>query len=452
MSEDFVRSVLKEHLRENMPNSQDPWPEIMGRIQGNKIEPRSWVASSVRPLTAFAGMAAVVALVLVLAGAFTSTAQPKLASAEAIVAEAEKVSQDASASGLRSGYSVEHWRHNEINPDTMEMKDSVLEGRTETWYQAPDKLLSNGRSHSTADGSFEYSTLEIGDTLYSSLSSLPHVRLDMRRPDAPRAFSPLFSKDLYASTPGIGPVDKPYTVTLVGTEQILGRDAYVVEWNATPEVLEAEAAGIGFSLIRHKYRIWIDQQFYLQLKMQSWNKDGVWIDDRIVETLELNQRVDQALFEFKHRAGFFVADMRPASDNDMAKGWREVSKQVGVTLYEPGEAALSFAEARVPYYEASQGAVSQSLVRQTGRGRYYLDALIVQGPPSAIDESLLGSSTPMQVGSRQARLYRKSEAYQLVFDIEGTRIMLYSANSGEHGEVESRLLSIGESLEPVGKK
>jgi hypothetical protein len=334
----------------------------------------------------------------------------------------------------------------------MEMKDSVLDGRTETWYQAPHNLASKTLSHSTADGSFESGHLEIGDTLYSWISSLPHVRLDMRRPDAPRAFSALFSKDLYASTPGIGPVDKPYTVTLVGTEQILGRDAYVVEWNATPEVLEAEAAGIGFSLIRHKYRIWIDQQFYLQLKMQSWNKDGVWIDDRIVETIELNQPVDQALFEFKPAAGFFVADMRPASDNDVAKGWREVSKQVNVTLYEPGEAALSFTEVRVPYYDASQGSVSQSLVRQSGRGRYFLHALIVQGPPSAIDESLLGSSTPMQVGSRQARLYRKLETYQLVFDIEGTRIMVYSANSGAPGEVEGHLKTIGESLKPVGKK
>jgi hypothetical protein len=274
----------------------------------------------------------------------------------------------------------------------------------------------------------------------------------MRRPGSPRAFRALFSKDLFSSTPGIGPVDKPYTVTLVGTEQILGRDAYVLEWNATPEVLEAEAAGIGFQLIRHKYRIWIDQQFYLVLKMESWNKDGVWIDENNIGTLELNQPVDQALFEFKHPAGYVVADMRPASDQDVARGWREVSKHVAVTLYEPGKAALSFAEARAPYYDASQGAVTQSLVRQTNRGRDFLHALVVQGPPSAIDESLLGSSTPMQVGSRQARLYRKSETYQLVFDIEGTRIMLYSANAGAPGEVESDLASIAESLKPVGKK
>jgi hypothetical protein len=58
----------------------------------------------------------------------------------------------------------------------------------------------------------------------------------------------------------------------------------------------------------------------------------------------------------------------------------------------------------------------------------------------------------MQVGSRQGRLYRKAEAYQLVFDVEGTRIMLYSSNSGANGEVESQLVKIANSLKPVGKK
>jgi outer membrane lipoprotein-sorting protein len=448
MSEDFVRSELKEHLQQNMPSSQDPWPQIREKIQGSKTVRRSWIGSGLRPITVIAGVAVV--LVLALAGALLWPAQPKLVNAEAIVAQAEKVAKDSSSSGLRSGYAVEHWRYNEVDSD-LKLKDSLMEGRTETWYQAPDKLITKSRYHSESDGSFEATYLEIGDTLYQTLGSLPQVNITMRRPESPRTFRALDTEQLYSS-PGMGPVDKPYTVTLVGEEQILGRAAYVLEWNATPEVLAAEKRG-GFSLLRHKYRKWIDQQFYLVLKEQAWNRDGDWIDDRVIETLELNKPVDSALFEVTPAAGYVVADMRPADDKDVAQGWREASRQVGVTLYEPGESALAYgAELRKPYYVASQGVVSQALVRPTSRGRYFLDVAVVQGPPSAIDESQLGSSTPTQVGSRQGRLYEWKEAHQLVFDIDGTRIMVYSSNAGAPGEVEGRLVSIGESLVPVGKK
>lgn len=448
MSEDFVRSELKEHLRESMPNSQDPWPKIRGRIQGSKAVRRPWLGSSLRPVAVIAGLALV--LVLAVAGALLWPVQPKLASAEAVIAEAEKVAKDSSASGLRSGYAVEHWRYNEVDMD-YKFKNSVMEGRTEIWYQAPDKLITKARYRSQADGPFQATYLELGDTLYQTSGSLPQVLVTIRRPESPRTFRALDTQQLYAS-PGMGPVDKPYTVTLVGEEQVLGRAAYVLEWNVTPEVLAAEKRG-GFAVLRHKYRKWIDQQFYLLLKEQAWNKDGDWIDDRVIETLLLNQPVDSAVFEVTPEAGYVVADMRPADDKEVAKGWDEVSKQVDVTLYQAGESALAYgAEPRKPYYVASQGVVSQALVRPTSRGRFLLHAAIVQGPPSAIDESRLGSSTPMQVGSRQGRLYEWKEAHQLVFDIEGTRIMLYSSNSGAPGEVEGLLASIGESLVPVGKK
>lgn len=447
MSEDFVRSELKEHLQQNMPNSQDPWPEIRGRIQGSKAVRRSWLGSGLRPVAVLAGVALV--LVLAIAGALLWPVQPKLASAEAVIAEAEKVAKDGSNGGLSSGHMVEHFRFTEVDRDTLKPIDSVLEGRTETWYQAPDKVASKTSSHSS-EGTFESSTLQIGDSHYQTMGSLPQINITTMREDAPRLFRPLDAKALYSTPPRFGAVEKPYTATLVGNEQILGRDAYVMELNVTPELLEAEATG-RYTLIRHKYRLWIDQQYYLVLKHQAWNKDGVLMDDNVIETLELNQPVDSALFEVRLAPGYVVADMRPVSEKDVAEGWREVSKQVEVTLYEPGEAALSDAEARKPYYVKSAGAVTQALVRQPN-GRDLLDAVVMQGPPSAIDESQLGSSTPMQVGSRQGRLYRKAEAYQLVFDIEGTRIMLYSSNSGAPGEVEGLLASIGESLVPVGKK
>ncbi|HEX8221652.1 MAG TPA: sigma-E factor regulatory protein RseB domain-containing protein [Chloroflexia bacterium] len=447
MSEDFVRSELKEHLRESMPNSRDPWPEIRGRLQGSKVVRRSSMGSSLRPVAVIAGVALV--LVLAVAGALLWPVQPKLVSAEAVIAEAEKVSKDASNGGLRSGHMVEHFRFTEVDRDSNEPIDSVLEGRNETWYQAPDKVFNKTSSHNS-EGTFEASYFQIGDSLYQTMGSLPQINITTLREDAPRLFRPLDTKALYSTPPSFGAVEKPYEATLVGNEQILGRDAYVMELNVTPELLEAEATG-RYTLIRHKYRLWIDQQYYLILKHQAWNKDGVLMDDNVIETLELNQPVDPALFKVKLAPGHVVADMRPASGEDVAEGWREVSKQVKVTLYEPGEAALSYSEARKPFYVESAGAVTQALVREHN-GRAMLDAVVMQGPPSAIDESQLGSSTPMQVGSRQGRLYRKAEAYQLVFDVEGTRIMLYSSNSGANGEVESQLVKIANSLKPVGKK
>ncbi|MDQ3705528.1 MAG: hypothetical protein M3437_09965 [Chloroflexota bacterium] len=447
MSEDFVRSVLKEHLQKNMPNTQDPWLAIRGRIQAEKAERPSMWAARLRPMSG--AVAVAVAFLLVVAGTLLFLEQPRPAGAEQIFAQAVKVSKDGPAGAIRSGYVMVQSRSRVLDPHGT-VTDAVREGRTETWYEAPDKVFSHSRSRTPEGIEAEGMTLEDGHTLYATLSGHEEVRIMKPRPGGTRIFSPLDTEQLFAGPTHLGPVEKPYTVTLVGTEQVAGRTAYVLEWNVTPEVLGAEA-GNDFSLVRHKYRLWIDREFYLVLKLQAWNRDGVLIDESQVEALELNKPVDRALFEFDPPAGYVVADTRPASANDVAAGWREVSRELTVTLYESHDTADDALELRKPYYVTTQGVVTQALVRAI-KDREVLHAVVVQGPPSAIDESRLGSSAPVSVGTREGRLYKRNEAYYLVFDIEGTRIMLYSSNVSEDGSVERDLVRIGESLVPVGKK
>jgi hypothetical protein len=93
--------------------------------------------------------------------------------------------------------------------------------------------------------------------------------------------------------------------------------------------------------------------------------------------------------------------------------------------------------------------VSQALI-SSGKYGDALYAVIVQGPQSALREAGMGTGTALQVGSRQGRLYKENEAYQLVFDIEGTRILLYSSNVGD--QVLDDLIQVAESLAPIETK
>jgi MucB/RseB N-terminal domain len=453
MSEDFVRSELKEHLHESMPNLKDPWPAIRNRIQAHETERRPWWtwagAISLRPMAGAIALALVVALVV--AGTSLFVAPPRTVSAEEILANAEKMSKNGVAAGLSSGHIVTVFRNRTQDPGKdRSATNEVIEGRSETWYEAPDKLFHKSISRMPDGSELQGINLEVGDTMYATLPGHEEIRIMERREGATRTFSPVNAEQLLSPPRGMGPVEKPYTVTLLGNEQVAGRAAYLLEWNVTPEALEAEAAG-GFWLVRHKYRMWIDQQFYLVLKLEAWDKDGVLIDESSVESLELDRPVDSALFVFKPPAGYVVADMRPANANEVEQGWREAARQVNVTLYGPSNTNAIFAELRRPYFVASQGTVTQAVVRELSRGEV-LHALVVQGPTSGIDESRLGKSTPVRVGAWQGRLYKRNEAHYLVFDIGSTRVMLYSSNMGEGSGVADDLVAIGESLSAVGKK
>ncbi|HEX8597533.1 MAG TPA: sigma-E factor regulatory protein RseB domain-containing protein [Chloroflexia bacterium] len=451
MSEEFVKSVLKEHAEANTQSRRDPWLAIEARLQSVQTERRPRWAINLRPATV--AMLGAMSLVLLLLGTVLLVEQPRAVSAEAIFAQAEKASKDGSAAGLISAYAVSQYRRQMPSFPGVEGHSAaggVIEGRVETWYEAPDKLASESRSTMPDGTELEGIGLQVGGIVYGTLSGHEEIRIMQRKEDAVRAFSPVDTEQLFSRPTRPGPIEKPYTVTLVGDEQVAGRAAYVLEWNVTPEVLEAEAAG-DYRLNSHKYRLWIDQQFYLILKLQGWDKDGVLIEESHVERLELNKPVDPSLFLFKPPAGYVVADMRPASAKDVAEGWRETSRQVTFTLYEPTGVVSNTRQLRKPYYVASQGVVTQAVVGGPA-DHDVLHALVVQGPPSAVDESQLGSGTQVPVGSRQGRLYKRNEAHYLVFDIDGTRIMLYSSNMGEGGSVERDLVRVGESLMPVGKK
>lgn len=448
MSKDFVRTVLREHAEQNMVRRPNLWPAISGEVlpagrRGSSLPVISWRPAALS--VAFVGL-------IIAVGALFVLGQPQPVSAEEVLALWEKASKNNYADTISSGYMVTNSRYRQFDteePFTDVLLPQLWQSRTEVWYQAPANVLGK-IGYTTPDGSLiEGYNLETADATYATLAGHEEIRIMERGPNAPRAFSPLDLGQLLAGsgTP-VGPVTKTYTTTLIGTEEVAGRMAYVLEKNVTPEVLEAEARG-GFKLYRHKYRLWIDRQLYLVLRLQSWSKGGELVDDMTTEKLELNIPVNPGLFEFQPPAGYLVADMRPATAVQVRQGWRDVARQMQVTLYEPGAFGWYSVQRLKPYYVASQGVVTQAIVRKTSGGGQLLHALVVQGLPSAIDESRLGDSTPVQVGRQQGRLYRKNAAYYLVFDLDGTRILLYSSNAGE---VERDLVDVGESLAPVATK
>jgi hypothetical protein len=140
--------------------------------------------------------------------------------------------------------------------------------------------------------------------------------------------------------------------------------------------------------------------------------------------------------------------MRSASRSEIAQSWQDAYGKMNVPLYETSDVVRYGPDLRPPYYEGSQGVVSQALVRRpTNFDR--VRTLIVQGPPSAIDVSRMGSSTGIAVGNQRGRLYGPDKN-RLVLDIDGTRLLLYSPEA--YNGVAEELVRLAETLVPVAKR
>ena len=438
MSKDFVKSVLKAHLDAGMPR-KDPWPAIRQRVQTRSTGRRTWWGISMRPV-AFAVAGAMI-VVLALAGSLLWTTQPETLDAEQLWAKTEQASQSTTTSEtVKSVHMVSRYRYR------FENMTAFAGGGAETWYQAPGRRFDKTRSWGVDGVAEDGFSLQEGLAWYQARPGSDVVELTAL--DEPVRFGSL---SLLEATEGIKDhprVKNAYTLQIIGKEQIAGRNAYVLESLIRPEVSREDRARI----TTHKQWIWIDQELYVVLKQLLWNEAGDLIEEQNVDLFELNKPVDSALFTLP--TGYVVADMRAASMEERTQGWRDVYSKMNVTLYEPGDLARYGPELRKPYFLASQGVVSQALVRKPGPDDI-VNAVIVQGPASAIDVSRLGKSTGVRVGPYQGKLFG-ADANRLVFDIGSTRVLIYDPVSpydlDAYPGVADELVRIGESLVAVPKK
>ncbi|MDQ3705526.1 MAG: outer membrane lipoprotein-sorting protein [Chloroflexota bacterium] len=313
MDEDFVRRVLREHAETNMTKQPDLWPALSRQIQPQHRpsgkEELMRTQFSVRPLLV-AGL--LVVLLAVAIGAATLLNQPRPASAAEVIAKARQVAQNDQA-GVQTFHGVmTHWFISH------EPAGAIVEGRSEEWYQAePPRYISKGTFH-RSDG-YEYETMSGSDEEYTYLAHEEDETLVLgeggvlengvlKRPIDPEhasIFSPYDWVERMGSTgKGNGTNAQKYNhldlfdIALLGTEQTNGRDVYVLELTANP-------AGRGYPHVRvpnPKSKLWVDQQLFFILRSEAYNANGEVVARGSFETIEFNQPLDPAVFDFSSPA------------------------------------------------------------------------------------------------------------------------------------------------------
>jgi outer membrane lipoprotein-sorting protein len=436
---------LREYARENVaPHHPDLWPAIRARVGPGAPVGAPPQAFRRRLLTGGVGAGVLLLILgagaLALGGAFKP---PPLSVSTAEVPD-PAANPTLPPGGLHSAHAVELVRSRNDG------SAPFSEGRREWWFQAPN----NRRIETTfpaPDGTQQY-LLSGGDGaaryLYGSSEALfnefrlylPTPALGFVAPDLPAAI---------AIAKQEASLENIYNDTLIGSEPVAGRLAYVVELTIKPGLIGSHDIGLS----AHRKRVWIDQEFYTLLSMQAWDAQDNLISESRVEQFTINQPVDAAVFTFTSPPGAVVADMRLASADDRAARWDGVARQFALPLFAPSTPPDGLALGQ-PYYDRAQGIVSQVFVQGAERRSGGEAAVVLlQGSPSAplLAESRLGAGRPvqLQIGSDEGRLYYKNRVSTLVVDREGTRILLYMDAPAGMSQARQRLLEIVQSLQPV---
>jgi hypothetical protein len=506
MSETFARRVVREYAEKNRPSRLDLWPAIYGRISLSKKAPRpqtrrhqlSGLFSSRlgMKLPALAGALALVLLTLGMAG-FLTLNQPRAASAAEVLAQVEQSAKGGAALDIKSFHGDYTFRSRH------DVNGAFFESRRETWFVTPDRYLSRGTMRDVdgrerswfggTDGKIHYNyrsdmgQLQLYEPLPASESGDNRSMMD------PLQIYLLEPSDLQTVIEGarqktrpVDPRSEPrppymYDAKLAGTDTILGRSAYIIELTL---VTGASLQQRGVQ-IPERVKLWVDKQVYVVLRTEGWDAQGRVLESSGYTSFDINKSVDPAVFNFTPPADAAIVDMRLADAEALGKGWQQASQQAPFALFTVAEssmASLGLIPGRPIFYEA-RGTVSQMFQAEvvikvppstwkvqggkytnTGNGSQS-DArtevrprlVMVQGPPSSISTAALSGGKAVQVGNITGHMYKRDGLHILIFDRDGTRIMLselvypgfQDTGSLDEQPVEDLMLKAAESLQSV---
>ncbi len=266
-----------------------------------------------------------------------------------------------------------------------------------------------------------------------------------------------------------------YNRNTLGTEQIMGRDAWVLDI-ALKDPLPQEFIDQGLMADMQReadtpahWRIWVDQASYFKLKMTVWNYKGDVIGDDEVTALEINGSIDPALFNYALPAGALIADKHDTrNESKRVQLWQAAAKQVrfpvqmGPSQFNPfpcpkletcrnAISARGFYIAGNPYYDLRNGVVTS--VYYDLPTNLSVEVLLAQGPVSALPVE--GTAEEVENKGVRALFYPASETpdtagerdySSLVIDRDGVRILIRNYQHVGHPGTEWVLY---EQLKPV---
>lgn len=326
------------------------------------------------------------------------------------------------------------------------------EGQIENWVKAPDASRAETTFRApdgTEWGGFTGRSKEIRYIYERS----PHLLLMYSADSYRDQFNTL--ADLMQAVSEIGD-QNVYDVVLIGQEPVDGRMTYIVEAKVKPGFLaDPDRLAKSHRLTEHQAKLWIDQQLYVTLRYQAWNEDGDLVNESQIEDLQINPVLDDAIFNFAAPSGATTLDMRSAASGGVVETLEQIATKSPTKIFSASHSPDQL-EATKPHFDMLTGITSFAYVdngeEMAGEVKYPR-IMVLQGPPSALSTSTLGEGRHTQIGPYSGQLYSKDQESSLVFERDGTRIIIRSFNGGGgdwgSGRVDS---AIAESLQPMIKK
>jgi hypothetical protein len=502
MSETFARRVVREYAETNRPHRLDLWPAIYGRIslnrQATRPQTRGHQLSALfssrlgMKLPALAGALALILGTLGMMG-FLTLGQPRAASAAEVLARVEQAAMGGATQDIRSFHGDYTFRSRH------DANGAFFESQRETWFVAPDKYLSQGTMRDVDGREWSWFAGADGKLQYNYRSDMGQLQLyeplpasesgDNRSMMDPLQIYLLEPSDLQTVIEGarqktrpVDPRSEPrppymYDAKLAGSDTILGRPTYVIELTLVPGA-SLQRTG---SQIPERVKLWVDKQIYVVLRTEGWDAQGRVLESSGYVSFEINKSVDAAVFNFTPPSDAAIVDMRLADAGALGESWQQASQQAPFALFtvaEPSLTSLGLIPGRPIFYEA-RGTVSQMFQAEvvikvppstwkvrggkynTGDGDSRTEVrprlVMVQGSPASISTAALSAGKPVQIGNVTGHMYKRDGLHILIFDRDGTRIMLselvypgyQGAGSLDEQAVENLMLKAAESLQSV---
>ncbi|HVF99835.1 MAG TPA: sigma-E factor regulatory protein RseB domain-containing protein [Chloroflexia bacterium] len=444
-------------------------------------------------------LASALALVLVTLGmaGFLTLGQPRAASAAEVLARVEQSAKGGAALDIRSFHGDYTFRSRH------DANGAFFESHRETWFVASDKYLSRGTMRDVDGREWSWFGGTDGKLRYNYRSDMGQLQLydplpasesgDNRSMMDPLQIHLLEPSDLQTviegarqKTPPVDPRSEPrppyiYDAKLAGSDTILGRPAHVIELTLVPGASLQQPG----AQIPERVKLWVDKQIYVVLRTEGWDAQGRVLESSGYTTFEVNKSVDQTVFNFTPPSDAAIVDMRLADAEALGNGWQQASRQAPFALFtvaEPSLTSLGLIPGRPIFYEA-RGTVSQMFQAEvvikvpsstwSVQGGKYTNAgdgsqpasrtetrprlVMVQGSPSSISTAALSGGKAVQIGNITGHMYKRDGLHVLIFDRDGTRIMLselvypgyQGAGSLDEQAVEDLILKAAESLQSV---
>ena len=509
MSATFVRNVLREHAQSIRPGELDLWPAIYSELSwAQRVQHhRSWPQVRLPRLrltpiqykglwkaSVLAGVLALLVVGALSAYVLTFNPPPSVSAAE-ILAHADQAADSTSLPDIQSFHGIHAFSYrNSVDQPFTEI-------RSETWFQAPGSYLyrevtRTADGHETSwyngtDGMTFYQYVSVLnqlqlrdlDTLPARDPSTDTLRIRLFNPtnldsllDAVRRKTPLPQNERSEPRPPY-----VYEVKLLGSESVLGREAYILDLTFVPGSA-LQSPELQLQVPAH-IKMWVEQQLYAVLRFEAFDEQGRLVQRGTYSSFQINGTIDPSAFSFLAGSDAEIVDMRTVTAGEVDQAWQASAERAPFVLFAPTDLPQRVT-ARAPIYNAFQSTVSQVYLRDTsvvvlpsydategtvttGKAGSVTDynpqvrtattqwLVLTEGSPSAISESDLGEARPVQIGGGIiARLYDRPEGKILVVDRSDTRIMLRvpASIAKVDSQTESQMIRFAESMQPLSKK